>query len=78
MAMAWCKATGIFDKMMSDVVAQKAPATDTKENVVLEIYHLLPSFLIIGAGLVLSSTAFCLETNRGSQTRVGQYRTKDG
>ena len=73
MAMAWCKATGIFDKMMRDVVAQKAPTMDTKKNVVLEFYHLLPSFLLFGAGLVLSSISYCFETHHGK--RRGQYRT---
>ena len=58
MAMAWCKATGIFDKMMRDIVVQKEPEI-TEENVVLEVYHLFPSFFLLGAGLLLSSIAFC-------------------
>lgn len=58
MAMAWCKATGIFDKMMRDIVVQKEPEK-TEENVVLEVYHLFPSFLLLGAGLVWSSMVYC-------------------
>ena len=58
MAMAWCKATGIFDKMMRDIVAQKEPDV-TEENVVLEVYHLGTAFFLLGAGLVLSSIAYC-------------------
>ena len=75
MAMAWCKATGIFEKMMRDIVVQKAPATDTEKNLVLEFYHLLTSFLIFGAGLVSSSLAFFSETHQGTVKRKGQYST---
>ena len=62
--MAWGKDTGIFDKMLRDVLLESTkghPATDGAESVVLSMEHLLASFLILGVGLTISAISFCFE-----------------
>ena len=63
-AMAWCKDTGIFDKMLRDVLLESEvghPLTGGADNVVLSLEHLLASFLILGVGLTISGISFCFE-----------------
>ena len=68
MAIAWCQATGIYGKMLQDVIyktkSQTIPNTrSSKIRAVkpLSLEHLIPPFIMIAIGLALSAIAFSAE-----------------
>ena len=79
MAIAWCQATGIYAKIMEDVVyisktfmisadIRSLPKIRTGEA--LSVTHLIPSFILLAIGLFLSTIAFCVEKGRQKAMRA--------
>ena len=64
---AWCRDTGITDKIVGDTVATavQGKGNNNYENVhsnqALTMMHLATSAIVFGVGLLLASIAFCCE-----------------
>ena len=72
MGTAWCRDSGIFAKMLSDtqLITQQPGWTGKQVDEPLGIWHLAPSLLLLGAGLILSLVTFCSEISLRSCKRV--------
>ena len=78
MAIAWCQATGVYAKMMEDMVSMSKSMSFSDshrskirtEEEVLSISHFILPFIIIAIGLALSATTFCVEKCRQKVRRA--------
>ena len=79
MNIAWCQATGIYAKIMEDVVyisktlltisdIHRLPKIKTGES--LSVTHLIPPFILLAIGLLLSAVTFCVEKGRQKALRA--------
>ena len=87
MAIAWCLATGIYPKMMEDVVyvTKSKIIPETRRSKIrskirtleeaLTTAHLMPPFIMIAIGLALSGIAFCAEKFRQRALRAEKELT---
>ena len=79
MNIAWCQATGVYAKIMEDVVyisktfmisadIRSLPKIRTGEA--LSVTHLIPPFILLAIGLLLSTISFCVEKGRQKAPRA--------
>ena len=79
MNIAWCQATGVYAKIMEDVVyisktfmisadIRSLPKIRTGEA--LSVTHLIPPFILLAIGLFLSAITFCVEKGRQKALRA--------
>ena len=89
MAIGWCQATGVYAKMMGDVAyiskSKGRPnliyprQSKIRSEEALTIGHLIPPYIILASGLVLSVITFCVEkcsrkSRRAKRGPLNQYR----
>ena len=81
MTIAWCQAGGIHEKMMGDVLVKnfkvkegKIRAQNLGKKGALSLSHLIPSFIILAIGLVLSAITFCVEKRPQKSKRAKKGR----
>ena len=79
MNIAWCQATGVYAKIMEDVVyisktfmisADIRSLPKIRTGGALSVTHLIPPFILLAIGLFLSTIAFCVEKGRQKASRA--------
>ena len=86
MAIGWCQATGVYAKMIGDVsyISKSKIMTYPRRSKIrseeaLTKDHLIPPYIILTSGLVLSIITFCVEkcsrkSRRAKRGPLNQYR----